>query len=131
MATTPVFLPGKFHGQRSPAVQSMGSQRVRHDWAHTHTHTHTQLPGDFMGGRGTNTSLIYTHICFILFFPLQLSLFPYFINNLFSMLFYVAIMNVLSWWWLTSSYYVNFKCYSLRIQPSLLQETILSTLSKF
>jgi len=29
--TTPVFLPGKFHGQRSPEVQSMGSQRVRHD----------------------------------------------------------------------------------------------------
>ena len=98
---------------------------------HTHTHTHTQLPSDFTGGRGTNTSLIYTHICFILFFPLQFSLYPYFINNLFSMLFYLAFMNVLSWWWLTSSHHVNFKCYSLRIQPSLLWETILSTLSKF
>ena len=39
---TPVFLPGEFHGQRS-----MGSQRVRHDWAnntHTYTHTHTLPP---------------------------------------------------------------------------------------
>ena len=33
---TPVFLPGEFHGQRS--LQSMGSQRVRHDWA-TNTFT--------------------------------------------------------------------------------------------
>ena len=32
---TPVFLPGEFHGQRS-----MGSQRVRHDWANN---THTQV----------------------------------------------------------------------------------------
>ena len=32
---TLVFLPGKFHGQRSLAgyIQSIGSQRVRHDWA--------------------------------------------------------------------------------------------------
>ena len=32
---TPVFLPGKSHGQRSLVgySQSMGSQRVRHDWA--------------------------------------------------------------------------------------------------
>ena len=29
--STPVFLPGKFHGQRSLAG-SIGSQRVRHDW---------------------------------------------------------------------------------------------------
>ena len=29
---TPVLLPGEFHGQRSLAgLQSMGSQRVRHD----------------------------------------------------------------------------------------------------
>ena len=32
----PVFLPGKFHGQRSLAgQQSMGSKRVGHDWADT------------------------------------------------------------------------------------------------
>jgi len=32
MATTPVFLPGKFHGQRHlvGVLQSVGSQRVRH-----------------------------------------------------------------------------------------------------
>ena len=32
---TPVFWPGEFHGQRSLAgyIQSMGSQRVGHDWA--------------------------------------------------------------------------------------------------
>ena len=41
---TLVFLPGKFHGQRTLVVYSLwGLQRVRHDWAsiHTHTHTHT------------------------------------------------------------------------------------------
>ena len=37
MATTPVLLPGEFHGQRSLVVggggrlQSVGSQRVEHD----------------------------------------------------------------------------------------------------
>ena len=33
MATTPVFLPGEFHGQRSLVVyiQSMGSHRTEHD----------------------------------------------------------------------------------------------------
>ena len=32
---TPVFLPGEFHGQRSLVryIQSMGSQRIGHDWA--------------------------------------------------------------------------------------------------
>ena len=30
---TPVFLPGKFQGQRSLWLQSTGSQRVRQDWA--------------------------------------------------------------------------------------------------
>ena len=43
----PVFLPGKFHGQRGLAGYSpWGSQKVGHDWActhiHTHTHTHTK-----------------------------------------------------------------------------------------
>ena len=36
---TPVFLPGEFHGQREPGgLQSMGSQRVRHNWV-TNTFT--------------------------------------------------------------------------------------------
>ena len=31
---TPVFLPGESHGQRKPnGLQSVGLQRVRHDWA--------------------------------------------------------------------------------------------------
>ena len=41
---TPVFLPGKFHGQRSVAGYSpMGLWRVRHDWATEHTDTHICL----------------------------------------------------------------------------------------
>ena len=38
----PVFLPGKFHGQRSLAGYSPGGHREStwlSDWAHTHTHT--------------------------------------------------------------------------------------------
>ena len=39
---TPVFLVGKFPGQRNLVVlQSMGSQRTGHDWVCTHIHTHT------------------------------------------------------------------------------------------
>ena len=40
---SPVYLPGKFHGQRgNPGVLwSMRLQRVRHEGTHTHTHTHT------------------------------------------------------------------------------------------
>ena len=45
---TPVFLSGKSPWTEDPGgQQSMGSQRVRHNWArghghaHTHTHTHT------------------------------------------------------------------------------------------
>ena len=34
VATTLVFLPGKFHGQEEPGrLQSMGSQRAEHDLA--------------------------------------------------------------------------------------------------
>ena len=34
----PVFLPGKFHGQRSLGrLQSMGLQRVGHNWVYTHS----------------------------------------------------------------------------------------------
>ena len=35
----PVFLPGKFHGQRSLGLQSMWSQRVGHDRETEHTQT--------------------------------------------------------------------------------------------
>ena len=42
---TPVFLPGKSHGQRSLEgyIQSMGLQRIRHDWTNN---THTSLLSD-------------------------------------------------------------------------------------
>ena len=51
---TSVFMPGKFHGQRSLVGYSPWGCRVGHDWAtectshthshtHTHTHTHTVL----------------------------------------------------------------------------------------
>ena len=42
---TPVFLPGKFHGQRS--LVGYGP-----DWAHTHTHIH-RSERNKTGGRGT------------------------------------------------------------------------------
>ena len=39
MATTPVFLPGKIPRTEEPGgLQSMGSQRVGHDWATKHKH---------------------------------------------------------------------------------------------
>ena len=44
---TPVFLPGKFYGQRSLAGYSPWGYKVGHDWARararTHTHTHRVL----------------------------------------------------------------------------------------
>ena len=36
----PVFLPGKFHGQKSLAVHGVGKTQTQLS-AHTHTHTHT------------------------------------------------------------------------------------------
>ena len=41
---SPVFSPGECHRQSSLAATFLpgGSQKVRHDWAHTHTHTHTR-----------------------------------------------------------------------------------------
>ena len=43
MATqpTPVFLPGKFHGQRSLAGYSLWGQKELNMTEHTHRHTHT------------------------------------------------------------------------------------------
>ena len=37
-----VFLPGKSHGQKSDGLESTGSQRIGHNWAHTHI-------SDFLG----------------------------------------------------------------------------------
>ena len=38
---TPVFLPGKFHGQRNLVGYSAWGRKEWYNWAHTHTHTHT------------------------------------------------------------------------------------------
>ena len=38
----PVFLPGNSHGE-SDGLQSIGLQRVGHDWSHTQTHTHPYM----------------------------------------------------------------------------------------
>ena len=53
---TPVFLPGKSHGQRSLAgLQSIGSQRVGHNWGTEHTGSFGNAWGHFsvttVGGR--------------------------------------------------------------------------------
>ena len=48
MATHLNILAWKIQQTEEPGgLQSMGSQSVRHDWAHacTHTHTHTAFPG--------------------------------------------------------------------------------------
>ena len=49
----PVFLPGKFHGQRSLVslqcththILFLCVQRVRHNWAHIHTHSQQDIVG--------------------------------------------------------------------------------------
>ena len=40
---TPVFLPGKIHGERSLVGYSPWDHRVRHEWVTEHTHKHTLL----------------------------------------------------------------------------------------
>ena len=42
---TPVFLPGKFHRQRSLGSYRPWGHRIQNDWAHTHTHP-TTLPNN-------------------------------------------------------------------------------------
>ena len=47
MATTPVFLPRKSPWREEPGgLQSMGSQRVRYDWATTHRVHHARCWAD-------------------------------------------------------------------------------------
>ena len=38
---SPIFLPGKFHGERPCRLQSRGSQRVGHGWVTKHTAQHS------------------------------------------------------------------------------------------
>jgi len=50
MATTPVFLPGEFHGQRSLVSYSPGGRKGSDtaEWlTHTHIHTHNSKDGNF------------------------------------------------------------------------------------
>ena len=49
---TPVFLPGKSHGQKEPGrLQSMGSQRVRHDLEINHACLNLKKEGENCRGR--------------------------------------------------------------------------------
>ena len=45
---TPVFLPGKFYGQKSLAGYCTGLQTVRPDWVTKHTHTHAWIKHECM-----------------------------------------------------------------------------------
>ena len=47
--STPVFLPGKSHWTEEPGgLQSMGSQRVVHEWVTKHHHHHLKLSFVFL-----------------------------------------------------------------------------------
>ena len=49
MATCSSILPWRISWIEEPGrLQSMESQRVGHDWAHTHTHTHTHTQSVYM-----------------------------------------------------------------------------------
>ena len=50
---TPVFLPGKSHG----SLQSVGSQRVGHDWVTEPTHTLSMNAGVKMGAATPNGNI--------------------------------------------------------------------------
>ena len=56
---TPVFLPGKLHGQRSLEGYSLKVSRVTHTGTHTHTHTHTHTRCEH---QGKLDSACYFHI---------------------------------------------------------------------
>ena len=53
IATTPVFLPRQFNGQRSLEGYSLGGLKKSDTTEHTHTHTHTQFPV---------SEMIYTYV---------------------------------------------------------------------
>ena len=62
---TPVFLPGKSHGQRSLIGYSLHkeSQRVRHDWATEHNNKHTHTVG---------VDLFLTFVMYFSFFRIRI-----------------------------------------------------------
>ena len=59
--STPVFLPGKFHGQRSLVGYSLSSLKEfdMTEYTHTHTHTHTHT---YTHTRETNIILQFNYI---------------------------------------------------------------------
>ena len=76
---TPVFLPGKSHGRRGlVGLQSMGSQRVGHNWATSFTHSLTWWYGMFYSSQLDSTWLIVFLssylLSFLIFYLLVLSI---------------------------------------------------------
>ena len=70
---TPVFLPGKSHGQEEPGgLQSMVSQRVRHDWAtDTFFFLSSLITSICFINNNTNNSKCYSHVFQHWFYPLD------------------------------------------------------------
>ena len=48
--TTPVFLPGKSHGEEPGVLQFRGSQRTGHDWSWTHNNNNKNKISSFASG---------------------------------------------------------------------------------
>ena len=59
---TPVFLPGKFHGQRGQAGYSPQSCKVLDTTEHTHTHTLLQSFSSVVNSNYSDNWLDYAHI---------------------------------------------------------------------
>ena len=56
----PVFLPGEFHGEEPGKLQSMGLQRVRHDWVTNIHNIPFYVCVTFCFGEGDGTLLQYS-----------------------------------------------------------------------
>ena len=69
MAPTPIFLPGKSHGQRSQAGYSPWGRRVGHDWASEHAQI-SLLGGDCYG-TCLSSGLGFSYRFFYLFYFLR------------------------------------------------------------
>ena len=50
METTPVFLPGKSHGEEPGVLQFRGSQRTGHDWSWMHNNNNKKKISSFASG---------------------------------------------------------------------------------
>ena len=65
---TPVFLPGKFHGQRSLAVYSPWGRRVEHNWAHRPAQNQNHRAIKVLGWTGY-TDTVNSQVVEMLTFP--------------------------------------------------------------